>query len=275
MTREIHDIPPSPRAVLWRAVLWHWWPVAFCGFILGVYGGLWTLMWVLAMGGKQADDLLIEVRREVVTGTVTRIEGGPDNEGSRPMRLSYVYTTESGDQRSGRGFLDLPGVGIGDPIPIEYSATQPHVSRPEGGRIAMVPPLDQVFFWLLLAPGMTCIATWLLAVLRLRRLMIHGDVAVAEVMTIDEIRYVLPTTLRVVYSFRDHSATQRMASHWVRGRSDLGMRLTSNPKQIAVIHSRDGRGASRLVMATDFRVQPIPQPDHPGRPHPDLTPPPR
>ena len=267
MTREIHDIPPSPRSVRWRAVLWHWWPVAFCGFIFGVYGGLWTLMLVLAKGGKQADDLLIEAHSVVVTGTVTRIEGGPDNEGARPLRLSYDYTTENGIMRSGRGFLELPSVAEGDRIPVEYAATRPFVSRPEGGRIALVPPLDQVFFWFLLAPGLACIATWILAVLRLRRLMAHGDIAVAEVMTLDEVRYILPTTLRVMYSFRDHHADQRMTFHWVRARSALGMRLMAKPKQIAVLHSRDGRGASRLVMATDFRVQPIPQADRTGTLH--------
>jgi len=38
MTREVHDIPPAPRQVRWRAVLWHWWPLAFLGFVLAVHG---------------------------------------------------------------------------------------------------------------------------------------------------------------------------------------------------------------------------------------------
>ena len=65
----------------------------------------------------------------------------------------------------------------------------------------------------------------------------------------------MPTMLRVTYAFRNHHADERIASHWVRARSALGTRLTTNPKQIAVLHGRSGRGLSRLVMADDFVVE--------------------
>ena len=59
MTREVHDIPPAPRHVRWRAALWHRWPLAFLGFVLAVYGGLITLMLFLASTGKPEDLILV------------------------------------------------------------------------------------------------------------------------------------------------------------------------------------------------------------------------
>ena len=55
-----------------------------------------------------------------------------------------------------------------------------------------------------------------------------------------------------MYSYRDHRATEIVASHWVRDRSALGGRLRDNPARIAAVLGRRGRGTSRLVMASDF-----------------------
>jgi hypothetical protein len=94
----------------------------------------------------------------------------------------------------------------------------------------------------------------------------HGDVARGEVLTVIQLRRILPTMLAVTYGYRDHRARYRTASHWVRARSDLGERLSSNPRKIAVIHDRNGGGVSRLVMSADFRLQPS------SRPGPTVSP---
>ncbi|MCA8958804.1 MAG: hypothetical protein KDC87_22190, partial [Planctomycetes bacterium] len=249
MTREIHDIPPSPRRVRHASVMWHWWPVALGALMFGVYGGLLTLMLFLARGGKQADDLKIDADSRVVTGKVTRVEGGAHSgSGLEPIRISYDYVTHRGNTRMGRSFLHRPDLEVGAPIEIEYARNEPHISRARGGRIALVPPLHWIFMWGLLAPGAALALTWVFAVLRLRRLLSRGDVSVAEIRTVEGLRYVLPTMYRVSYVFRDHRAQQRTASHWVRARSPLGERVARAPRQMAVVHNRRGEGSSRLVM---------------------------
>ena len=265
MTREIHEIPPTPRPVRWRAVLWHWWPVALGGFVFGVYGGLWTLMLFLAWGGKPSDDLLIDANPVVVPGKVTMVERdkrGSHRNGFEQVRVSYDYETHRKNKRFGRSFLPRSDIQVGAEIQVEYAENQPHVSRALGGRIALVPPLQFIFLWALLTPGVLLISIWLLAVTRLRRLMVHGDVGVAEIRTIETLRYVLPTMFRVSYTFRDHRAQMRTASHWVRARSALGERLATHPKHLAVIYARRGNGmTTRLVMAEDFVGQQANHPD--------------
>ena len=54
MLQEIRKIPPAPREVRWRAVLWHRWPIALVGFVFAVYGGVFTLMLYFAAGGRRA-----------------------------------------------------------------------------------------------------------------------------------------------------------------------------------------------------------------------------
>ncbi len=269
MTHELQAIPPRPRQVQWRAVLWHWWPVAFLGFALGIYGGLITLMTFTAADGKPADDRLINASSEMVTGVVTKTEGGDlEAQGHAPVRISFDYTTKAGQTRSGRSFAERPELKKGDPVQIEYATRASHKSRVVGGRISLTPALHKFFFWTLLAPGFLAISIWFIAVLRLRRIMQGGDIATAKVMSIETLRFILPTMLRVVYSYRDHHADKRVASHWVRARSVLGVRLATRPQRIATVHSRGGSEMSRLVMADDFVVQQLGRndPSHTGNP---------
>jgi len=257
MSHELQSIPPSPRTVKWRAVLWRWWPIAFVGFALGIYGGLITMMTFMAADGKPADDRLIDAGSHVVTAVVTKTEGGSRGRtGDEPVRISYDYTTKNDHRRSGRSFVDRPDLNKGDPVQIEYANRANHKSRVVGGRISLTPALHRFFFWTLLAPGLCTIAVWLWAVGRLRRVMRHGDVATAEVIAIETLRNILPSMFRVVYRYRDHHANQQVVSHWVRSRSVLGVRLATRPDRVAVVHARDGQGLSRLVVADDFVVEP-------------------
>ena len=253
MTREVHDIPPAPRIVRWRAVLWHWWPMAFVGFVLAVYGGLLTLMLYVAAGGKPSDDRRLDRECEEASGRVVHVEVLH----GRPPRVHYDFQVvrPNGNQfpLSGKSFL--PGsesLGAGDPIQIEYLKTEPHKNRAKGGRLVMLPPLLFIFFYGAFLPGLVFLGCWFAEVLRLRRLMVHGDVAVGEVVSFQMIRYILPLMYAVEYRFRDHHAKVHTTRHWVRARSALGERLRANPKQVGVVCDRGGRGVSRLVMASDF-----------------------
>jgi hypothetical protein len=244
-------------------VLWHWWPVAFLGFVFGIYGGLITLMTALAAGGKQSDDLLIDAEARTVEGRVEKID--QDGTGIEPMRLSYTFTLPNGQERFGRSFLRRPGTAEGDRITIEYAASKPYVSRAKGGRLNLAPRLDHLFFWVLLLPGLLLISTWAIAVLRLHHLMCAGDVGIAELRAVETLPFIVPSMIRVTYSYRDHRARQRIAAHWVRARSALGQRLVAQPTHLPVVLNRSGRGVSRLVMADDFVVQ------HAGRDDPSHT----
>jgi len=253
MTREVHDIPPAPRHVRWRAVLWHWWPVAFFGFMLAVYGGLFMLMLFLAAGGKPSDDRRLDQQCAQTRGLVTsvRILHG------RPPRVRYDFqvVNKAGHRFPQSGESFLPGaetLNKGDRIQIEYIPSEPSLSRAKGGRILILPPLLSTFFYGAFVPGVVCLVLWLAAVWRLRRLMTHGDIAVGDEVSFRLVRFILPLMYAVEYRFRDHHAKMHTQRHWVRARSALGDRLRANPTKIGVVHDRRGRGVSRLVMASDF-----------------------
>lgn len=254
MTREVHDIPPAPRRVRWRAVLWRWWPVAFFGFVLAVYGGLITLMLFLAQTGKPSDDRTLD-RLCVLTnrGLVVSV----DILYGRPPRVHYDFQVEtrSGGSYRQSGFCFLPGgetLKEGDRVQVEHAPDQPSISRIKGGRIGILPPLLSYSFHGSFVPGVALLMVWFGAVLRLRRLMTRGDVAVGEVLAFRLVRVVLPLMYTVEYRFRDHNAKVHQTWHWVRARSELGDRLRTNLERIGVVHDRRGRGVSRLVMASDF-----------------------
>lgn len=236
--------------------MWHWWPFAFAGFVLGVYGGAISLMLFLWARGNPDDAL--SAHGVATTAEITRIDGGePGPRGLAPLRITYRFRSEKGLVYTGGSFSSRPGLTVGSTVPVEYLPDQPHLNRVRGGRLSLVPPLSQIFMLLFWGPGLLCLLAWLVAVFRLRRVMQEGDVASAELIHWQEIRFVLPTMIRVSYRFRDHQARLVAASHWIRGRSALGDRLRENPRRLAVVHDRLGRGPSRLVIATDFLPQPL------------------
>lgn len=251
MTREVHHIPPAPRQVRVRAFLWHWWPLAFVGFLLAVYGGAWTLMMFLAFQGKPIEDSKLDREGQICPGRMERLIQQPDR--GLPGRAEYSFQLPSEPRRRGISFLPQGyRAQPGDSIRVEYLPDAVHVNRIQGGRLSLVPPLVDIFFWAILMPGLTSLLVWILGALRLRHLMVHGDIAVGDVMHVHEVPILLPRTLRVVYGFRDRHAKYHIQSHWVRARSALGQRVQASPAMVAVIHSRRGWHLSRLVIAEDF-----------------------
>lgn len=252
MSREIREIPPTPRRVKWRAVLWCWWPLAFAGFLLGIYCGLVTLMLFLAFGGKPADDkALLAGPNGHAVGIVDKVDGG---QGTQPLRVRYRFPISEAEEVPGRCFPQRTGIAVGDKVEVEYLLRAPHKNRVVGGRISLAPPLHYTFLWFFLT-GVACLVVWMIAVLRLRRMMNHGDIAAGKVLACTPIRFVNPSMLRVTYSYRDHHANERNGHHWVRARSALGQRLQAHPERIAVVHDRNRGDNSRLVMGDDFVVQ--------------------
>ena len=161
MTREVHNIPPAPRHVRWRAVLWHWWPVAFFGFVLAVYGGLITLMLFLAAGGKPSDDRRLDEQCVQTIGRVTNVEVLH----GRPARLHYDFqvVNKAGHTYTQSGITFLPGgetLNKGDRIQIEHAPSEPSLSRAKGGRKVILPPLLAFFFYGAFLPGVLFLMLW-------------------------------------------------------------------------------------------------------------------
>ncbi len=208
-------------------------------------------MLFLWSGGKPSVDRLLNSSAQIANGQISKQVQA--EEGGKPPRYEYEFTTADGQQHQGFSFMPEGTVlQPGKAVAVEFFPSQPSINRLQGGFLSRTPPLVGIFFWSIFVPGLLSLSLWILAVLRLRQLMTHGDVAHGEIIQCQDIPVLLPSMLKVEYSFRDRHAKLFVASHWVRQRSELGQRLRENPKQLAVIHSRKGKNLSRLVMADDF-----------------------
>lgn len=277
MSREVHAVPPAPRHVLWRAVLWHRWPLALAGFLLAVYGGLFGMMLGFAGTGSisRTDQQLaagvLDGSTRQTDGTVTQVE--PSSAQMRGAALDTVHFTfehETAGTTHGRCFARTGRFRAGDQARVEYDPLHAEISRLEGTRVTLVSLWNLAQSWLLatVGPGLLAILLWLAGVLRLRALLAHGDVAVAEITELRIVRLVIPGMFAVEFGFRDHHAHPRRGQHWVRQRSALGMRLARGPARIAVVHDRRRPARCRIVLPEDFQgTPPTPLPDLAGRPH--------
>ena len=95
--------------------------------------------------------------------------------------------------------------------------------------------------------GVLLVLLWLQGAHDLRRMMATGDVAAAEPLQVERVAWVIPVMLRARYRFRDRHAQWCEGRHWVPARSALGIRLTSDPSQLAVVHDRSHPAHSRLA----------------------------
>ena len=253
MTREIHELPPAPRHVRWRAVACRRLPLAIVGFLLAVYGGAWTLMLFFAQAGKPQDDRLLDRSARHAPARVVRVE--PVRawiEDAPAVRVEYRYVPEDGAERTGTCFAPAGRFRPGAAVHAEYLPGMPHKSRLVGGRISLLGDWATPGLRLAVFPGVLLLLLWLQGVVDLRRMMTWGVAAVAEVLEVRPVRYVLPEMLVVNYRFRDHHALPREGRHWVRRRSSLGRRLEALPTRAAVLHSRARPEHNRLVVVEDF-----------------------
>ena len=260
MSHEVQQIPPTPRRVLWRAALAHRWPLAFVGFMLFVYGGLWTLMLFFHSQGKHKDDTDLDVAASLCSGTVFRteqIEGRIG--GKRVERVHYTFTVPSS------GTLPALGPQVSDclaevgryaqdaTVEVEYLPDRPQTNRIAGERIDLLGDWVSPSVRISVLPGFLILLLYFTGALRFRHVLRHGDVAVAHVTGVRHVRFVLPEMLSVDYEFRDHRARWRSAWHWVREHSELGGRLREGAHELPVVHHRMRPWQSRLVEPGQFK----------------------
>lgn len=269
MRLELQQIPPAPRQPRWPPVLWSRWPLALAAFLMAVYGGTVTLLFYCVWGGIAQDDLRLDRAAHHAAGEITAMHQVTT---APPRWHAYFRFTPQGQSAvDGEAYLGTP-MAIGSPVEVEFLPGEEHVSRILGNRRsrfagAEVPVWQRLWQWLML-PGFATLSVWWLGVLRARRLLRGGDVAVATITAITPVAYVVPSMLQVRFAFRDRRARVQHGQHWVRARSRLGMKLRQGPTQAPVVHDRDQPARCRLVTGDDF----VPAPAQPSAANLDFTP---
>ena len=255
MFQEIRKIPPAPREVRWRAVLWHRWPVALLGFVFAVYGGVFTLMLYFAAGGKPSDGARLDREATIANAQVTDVRVVDAGDPGVDL-VSYRFEDAVGVLRNGQSYAERYLYEMHNRVEVEYLTDEAGINRIVGSRgLNLLPPWVEpsLFLGLLVLPGLLALGLWFQGVFDLKRMMSTGDVAVAEILEIRKQRLVLPSMLAVCYRFRDHRAIPRVGRHWVRARSALGEELSAGPTHMPVLHHRRWPQFSRLALVCDFQ----------------------
>lgn len=262
MTRAIHELPPVPRIVRWRAVLGCAWPLLFLGFLLVIYGGAIGLMFLFHRQGKAQDDRDLDAHARRAMGKVVAILPLPDDPRYAGLqRVEHEFPVPFGANRygpqrqPGSSFVAGRKLRVGDPVEIEYLQLHTEVSRVVGGHISLAPDLLDPHLRYVLLPGVLCTLAWAWFVLRARRLLGNGDATVGDLLAVRPIPVCIPDMVRVHYSFRDRTAHLRTGSHWVRAHGRL-MRWLDRQKDsshsLIVVHDRKDARRSRLAVPEDF-----------------------
>lgn len=253
MTREVHQIPAAPRrSIRWSKVLWHRWPFAMLGFLFAVYGGLVSMMLTFHAGGKPSDDAILNIEPTIAEGRILEVQPTRARlpSGNDAVRAHYEFD-HGGAKTFGKCFAE-PGLAPGDAVTVEFSAEKPEINRIVGGRLYLLADWAGIARWITIVPGALFWALWILGVVRMRRLLVHGDVAVANILSIDPVAVVVPSMLDVKFSFLDRHAKAVEGRHWVRERAPLGERLLANRRPLAVVHDRHNPHRNRLVIPEEF-----------------------
>ncbi|MEM7202614.1 MAG: hypothetical protein AAF628_20265 [Planctomycetota bacterium] len=258
--KEVREIPPATRRVRWIPAMGHRWPLGAFGIALAVYGGLLALMLHQVAGGKASDDRLLGTElTEHAEATILEVKPiGQTLNGATYDQVSYQFAAGS-TQRYGKCYApagryvaargegsDYASDGIAEFLP-----DRPEINRLLGGQINVLPTLTAPVLGLIVLPGILFALLWAHGVLDLRRMMSRGDVAVADLTRIEQMRWLVPLTLRIDYRFRDHRAQWRVGRHWVRKRSELGESLLASDRAV-LVHDRTRPQFSRLVAPSDF-----------------------
>jgi hypothetical protein len=268
MMHEVRCIPTAPRRVRAGPILAHGWPLLAVGAVMTVVGGLWAWMLFLAAGAKPSDQRhLDEGPTEQVQAVVDRVdEPLRDGRGNlvqwhdavQRQTVHYQFRHRDKDLM-GESFAAVGDYVVGSIVTVEVLPQEPHINRIVGTLLHVERAWLQPGNWLLVVvgPGALLLAGWLSGVLRLRHVLVHGDVAVGTVLAVSPVRGVLPEMLRVMFVFRDrHAATQR-GGHWVRVHSSLGRRLAQQLQAghfepMPVLHGRRHPRGGRMLVPQDF-----------------------
>jgi hypothetical protein len=265
MVRDVRGIPPAPRRVRWRRVLGYRWPLAALAFALAVWGGVLTWMLFLAQGGKASDDRRLDAARQLdrldrARGTVDAVTADSGFiDAATPAELVTYQFEQSGLQMKGHSFAPQGRFAVGAEVEVEMLRGEPSVNRIVGLTTHLIPGVFDPMSWLVavVVPGLLLGLLYFAGVFHLRHILAHGDVSVAQVLSVQRVRFCLPETWSVRFSFRDHHAHERTSRHWVRAHSNLGNRLRTMARhgtfeRLPVLHDRRFPQHCRLVLPDDF-----------------------
>ena len=259
MMREVHHIPPAPRRVRLRPLLAHRWPLLAVGGALVVLGCLFAWAMFLHEGGKfSMAPRLDQGPTRRVQGTVKAVAPPMELERQAWQHVGYDFEWR-GVSLSGASFTRADLLRVGDTVDIEVLEAEPNISRIAGSMLHVDRIWLHARFWIgaMVVPGALVLLGWLAGLFQLRQVLVHGDVSVGRVLAIRPVRFVLPEMLRVAYEFRDHRATARKNSHWVRVHGELGARLvqqmqTGLLQSMPVLHDRRLPHWNRMLLPQDF-----------------------
>jgi hypothetical protein len=271
MKRDVQSIPPAPRNVRWSLVFAFRWPLALIAIILGGYFGVWTWMLLLAHGGAVGDDERLD------TGNVVRVEGKvlllrPERgtiqgEPAEVVDYEFRYGMPGSPEPTtwkGASFARAGQFQRDQLVTVQLLAAEPNRSRIVGARANLTPATvsPTLWLWILVLPGFGFGIVYLLGVLHLRRILVHGDVGIAAILRVRKVPFVLPEMWMVQFRFRDRHANELTSQHWVRAHSRLGARLRraadGSGESIPVLHERNAPKRCRLVLPEDFPTAPQP-----------------
>lgn len=257
MASDIQGIPPAPRRVLWRSVLGYRWPLGLGAFVFAVYGGVWA--WMLFLGSYGTDRDLDRSGRTIVRDArVTAIDAEVGVlDGAPAERVHYVFTHQGHDW-TGTSFARAGSFVTGQQVEVVALPGDFTKNRIAGTRDELPPPLldPSTYVAAVIVPGLLLGIGYLASVFHLRHVLVHGDVSLARILSVQPVRFVMPQMLSVRFEFRDHHARPRRSRHWVRAHSSLGRRLAiasghQNPTA-PVLHDRRFPQHCRLVLPEGF-----------------------
>lgn len=268
MQQEVRNIPPAPRRARARALLAHRWPLLFIGGVLIVLGGLiaWA-MFLQSSGTFSWGERLDAGPTQIVDGVVQKVRPTVhfDNQDWDDVHfLAPWYEPDLGSEQQainlyGYSFAPANVYKVGDPVAVEVLIDSPNIHRVLGGVLRADRRWLYAQFWIgiMVVPGTLILLAWLTAMLKLRQVLVHGDVSVGQVLDVRVVKNILPEMLAVTYQFRDHRATVRKNQHWVRARGALGNRLRnwttkSRKEALPVLHDRRFPQWNRLLLPQDF-----------------------
>jgi len=268
MTREVQGIPPAPRRVHLRKALGYRWPLAAAALVLAVYGGVLTWMVFLANGGKALDGRRLDTEpTDRASAIVTGVEPGGRIDADTPAdRVSFKFDYGGHRGWTNESFVARGTFDDGDTTTVELLPGEPHICRLVGGYNDLIPGWLRPGPWfvVIVVPGLLAGLGYLAGVFHLHRVLVHGDVTVAQVLSVRRVPFCLPETWSVRFSFRDHHARERISRHWVRAHSPIGARLQQLDEhgtaklRVPVLHDRRWPQYCRLVVAGDFAARPEP-----------------
>jgi hypothetical protein len=245
----------------------HRWPWLAAGVLLVVLGGLWSWLLFLARGALASDQRRLDAGPTLqVAATVVAVDPPlhaagqavpwPDGIDRSAVHYAFRYRDQT---LPGSSFAPLGQFALGQQATVELLPEEPNRNRLVGSLVHLERPWLQPEPWFVatVVPGALLLLGWLASAFQLRAVLMHGDAAVATVLTVRPVRWLLPQMLEVRFAFRDHRARDCRGRHWVRVHGSLGQRLLAAPAggqglRLPLLHDRRFPQWHRLALPEAF-----------------------